>query len=248
MVEAPQLRNAARRSAGPALRGSAAAMLFVAATLAGCDTVPWEPGPVPMRDHAESLDPIQLGAWVDELATSRDFREPSGVGLDLDLRGDLLFVRGVVDEDSLEQLHDVLSNELQVGTLVLTMVPGSVDDHTNLALGRMLRRAGIATYLPARGMVASGGTDLFLSGVRRIVERGARVGVHSWSTGGLGDPSAASLPRDHPEHAKYLNYYRDVGIPDAFYWFTLEAAPPEDVHWMTVEEMARYRIHTDLVR
>ena len=98
-----------------------------------------------MRDPAASLDPLQLGAWVDEHATSRDFREPFGGGLDLDLRGDVLFVRGVVDEDSHEQVYDVLSNELHVGTLVFTMVPGSADDDTNLALGRMLRRAGIAT-------------------------------------------------------------------------------------------------------
>ena len=251
MVESPQLRNAARRGAGPALRG-AAAMVFVAAMLAGCggngDIASWEPGPVPMREHAASLDPLQLGAWVDEHATSRDFREPFAEGLDLELRGDVLFVRGVVDEGSHEQVYDVLRDELRVGTLVFTMVPGSVDDDTNLALGRMLRRAGIATYLPARGTVASGGTDLFLSGVRRIVERGARVGVHSWSTGDLRDPSAVSLPRDHPEHAKYLDYYRDMGIPEAFYWFTLEAAPPDAVHWMSEEEMARYRIYTDLVR
>ena len=126
-----------------------------------------------------------------------------------------------------------------IGTLVFTIVPGSADDDTNLALGRKLRGAGIATYLPARGTVASGGTDLFLSGVRRIVERGARVGVHSWSTDNSSVPSAVSLPRDHPEHEKHLNYYRDMGIPEDFYWFTLRAAPPDGMHWMTEEEMAR---------
>ena len=211
--------------------------------------MPWEPpGPLPVRgDHAQSIDPQQLGEWVEEHATDPDFDEPFDDGLELDLRGDVLFVRGVVDGGSGEQVYDVLSNELRVGTLVFTMVPGSADDDTNLALGRMLRQAGVATYLPAEGMVASGGTDLFLSGVRRIVERGALVGVHSWSADDARVPSAVSLPRDHPEHAKYLDYYRDMGIPEDFYWFTLQAAPPEDMHWMTEEEMARYKIYTDLV-
>lgn len=229
-----------------------AAALFAAAMLTGCggngDVAfsQWEP--VPARAPSETLDPLQLGAWVDEHHTDRDFLDPFDEGLDLDPRGNLLFVRGVVDGDSYEQMYDVLTDELHIGTLVFTMVPGSADDYTNLALGRLLREAGIATYLPARGTVASGGTDLFLSGVRRIVERGARVGVHSWSADDLTVRSAVSLPRDHPDHAKYLDYYRDMGIPAEFYWFTLEAAPPDGMHWMTEEEMARYRIYTDLIR
>ena len=141
-----------------------------------------------------------------------------------------------------------LTNGLGIGTLVFTMVPGSVDDETNLALGRMLRQARVVTYLPVRGTLASGGTDLFLAGVRRIVERGSRVGVHSWSTDEAFALSVLSLPRDHPEHSKNLDYYRDMGIPEDFNWFTIQAAPPGDVHWMTEEEMARYSVFTDLNR
>ena len=224
------------------------AILFVAALLAGCGGNGAAAPQLPIRAPVESLDPHQLGDWVRANVTAGDFREPFAIGLELDARGDALFLRGVVDEDSYEQVYDVLNNELRIGTLVFTMVPGSVDDDTNLALGRMLRQAGIVTYLPSQGTVASGGTDLFLSGVRRIVERGARVGVHSWSTDDLFGPSAVSLPRDHPEHAKYLDYYRDMGIPEAFYWFTLRAAPPDDVHWMTEAEMETYRVYTDLIR
>lgn len=101
------------------------------------------------------------------------------------------------------------------------------------------------TYLPAQGEIASGGTDLFLAGVRRIVERGARIGVHSWSIDGA--DTGDTLARDHPEHEVYLSYYRDVGIAEDFYWYTLQAAPPEDIHWMTEEEMALYVIYTDLL-
>ena len=36
-----------------------------------------------------------------------------------------------------------------------------------------------------------------------------------------------------------------MDIPEDFYWFTLEAAPAEGMHWMTEAEMARYRVHTD---
>ena len=235
------------RTAGLLAASLCAAALFVAAMIAGCVATWEEPAPIPARDHAGSLDPLRLREQVAKQAEDQDFYESFRWGLHLDSRGDMLFVRGVVDGGSHEKVYDVLNNELRVGTLVFTMVPGSVDDDTNLALGRMLRRAGVATYLPARGEVASGGTDLFLAGTRRIVERGARIGVHSWSAGFFFGPSAVDLPRDHPEHAKYLDYYRDIGIPEAFYWFTLEAAPPDDIHWMTEEEMQKYRIFTDLI-
>jgi hypothetical protein len=34
-----------------------------------------------------------------------------------------------------------------------------------------------------------------------------------------------------------LNYYKVVGIPQAFYWCTLEAAPASDIHIMTEDEI-----------
>ena len=227
-----------------------AAMLFVAALLPGCggNGAGAPAAQLPGRPPVQALDPLRLGEWVAANVAAGDFREPFATGLELNPKGGALFLRGVVDQQSYDQVYDVLNNNLRIGALVFTMVPGSVDDETNLALGRLLRQAGIVTYLPSRGTVASGGTDLFLSGVRRIVERGARVGVHSWTTGGPFEPSAVSLPMDHPEHAKYLDYYRDMGIPEDFYWFTLRAAPPDGVHWMTEEEMETYRVYTDLIR
>lgn len=202
---------------------------------------PTAPSPVPRTGH--DLEPEQLARAVAERLAPGDFIEPAGEGLTLDVRGDLLFVKGVVDRRSHRETSAVLDASPGVRTAVLTMAPGSVDDETNFALGRMLRAAGITTYLPARGLVASGGTDLFLAGVRRIVERGARVGVHSWASESV---DGNDIPRDDANHRIYLEYYRDIGIAEAFYWFTLEAAPPEDVHWMTEAEMARYAVYTVL--
>ena len=107
--------------------------------------------------------------------------------------------------------------------------------------GRAVRRAGMTTYLPSRGLAASGGTDLLLAGARRIVECGAQVGVHSWASGPV---NGNDLPRDDPRHRFYLDYYRDINVPDAFYWFTLQAAAPDSVHWMTEDEMALYGVRT----
>lgn len=199
--------------------------------------------PLPTRD-AGQISATELAEAVAANLTDADLVEPEDEGLLLDLRGGLLFVRGVVDGGSRDQVYDALKDAPNVRVVVLTNVPGSADDEGNLELGRMLRGAGMTTYLPAQALVASGGTDLFLSGVQRIVERGATVGVHSWadSDGTFG----GELPRDNRAHQTYLEYYREMGIPEDFYWFTLQAAPPEGMHWMTEAELKDYAIYTEL--
>lgn len=217
----------------------AALVLPLAAALIACGAA----DPLPTRD-AGQISATELAEAVAANLMDADLVEPEDEGLLLDLRGGLLFVRGVVDSGSRDQVYDALRDAPNVRVVVLTSVPGSADDEGNLELGRMLRGAGMITYLPAQALVASGGTDLFLSGAQRIVERGAMVGVHSWadSDGTFG----GELPRDDRAHQTYLEYYREMGIPEDFYWFTLQAAPPEGMHWMTEAELDDYAIYTEL--
>jgi len=92
-------------------------------------------------------------------------------------------------------------------------------------------------------VVGCDGTDFFLAGARRVAAEGARIGVHSWSTGeGM---EATEFPMDSTEHDRYLEYYREMGIPEDFYWFTIQAAPADDMHYMTAEEIALYNILTE---
>ena len=227
----PVARAAAWRSAL-----AMAAIMLAAACDGGSPTAP----DLAART-GQDLPPDELAALVAEHLVSSDFAELDDDRLLMEVRGDLLFARGVVNGNSLREAIELLNGSPGVRTLVLTWVPGSVDDEVNLALGRTLSDAGMTTYLPSEGMVASGGTDLLVAGARRIVECGALVGVHSWASGSV---NGNDIPRDDPRHSLYLDYYRYIGIAEAFYWFTLEAAPPESVHWMTEDEMERYAVHT----
>ena len=209
--------------------------------VAGCgDTSPTAPPELAARTGRD-LPPDQLAQVVAEHLVSADFAAPAGERLVMEVRGDLLFAKGVVTGNSQREAVALLNGSPGVRTLVLTWVPGSLDDETNLALGRAVRRAGMTTYLPGRGMAASGGTDLLLAGARRFVECGAQVGVHSWASGPV---NGNDLPRDDPRHRFYLDYYRDINVPDAFYWFTLQAAAPDSIHWMTEDELALYGVRT----
>ncbi len=150
-----------------------------------------------------------------------------------------LIMEGVIDTDTPKRLAEVLERHPHITTIVLLDVEGSVDDNASLVAGRLIRERGLATHIPAAGVVASGGTDFFLAGAKRTVEAGAKIGVHAW--GADGDPNPAEgLAEGHPNHRSHWDYYRDMNVPEAFYWFTLKAAPTESMHWMTRAEMEEF--------
>ncbi len=156
-----------------------------------------------------------------------------------EVEGNQAVAYGTIDSSTPSRVMQLLINHPEVETIVLQEVPGSVDDESNMRAGRLIRHHGLSTHVPADGEIASGGVDLFLAGAHRSIEPGARLGVHSW--GGVGEAGDA-LDRSDEAHDLYLEYGRDMGIPDAFYWFTIEAAPPDDIHWMTSEEIDRYQL------
>ena len=55
---------------------------------------------------------------------------------------------------------------------------------------------------------------------------------------------ANDFPPDHPWHLNFIQDLKDSGIPDAedFYWFTVNAASLNDIHFMTAEEIAQYQL------
>jgi len=163
--------------------------------------------------------------------------------LDLKLQDRTLVMNGVIDSDAPALMRAALDANPNIDTLVLQNVPGSIDDERNLEMAALVRARGLTTIVPANGMVASGGTDLFLAGVRRVAEPGACLGVHSWAAGGLfGYTAGRDVPRDDPQHQIYLEYYDQMGIDRAFYWFTLEQASVEEIYWMSPDEVNRFEM------
>lgn len=154
-----------------------------------------------------------------------------------DVQGERAVMTGVIGSTTPALVTALLADAPQVRVIVMPDVPGSEDDESNLQAARQIRAAGLATCVPSTGSIASGGVDFFLAGTRRSAADGARLGVHSWGGPGF---DGVDLPRDDPEHRRYLDYYAEMGIDAEFYWFTLMAAPADDIHWMTRAEIERY--------
>jgi hypothetical protein len=119
--------------------------------------------------------------------------------------------------------------------------PGTGDDEANLSLARMVRKAGISTYVPNGGSVRSGGVELFLAGAQRKADAGAEFAVHSWrDEDGL---EAEDFAADDPVHLAYIAYYREMGMSDAkahaFYNMT-NSTPNDDALYLGPKDIAAY--------
>ena len=159
----------------------------------------------------------------------------------MEVRGAQLFVAGEITSRTPANFETVLAANPQIKTIVLTRMSGALDDAAVIRMGYLLRGKGLDTALTPESEIYSGAVDLFLAGNRRRVAQGAVIGVHAWADGfGEGTDYAP----DAPEHRANAQYTADMLGSDAFYWFTLRAAPSDGIHVMTREEIARFGLAT----
>ncbi|OCQ23118.1 hypothetical protein A7985_03985 [Pseudoalteromonas luteoviolacea] len=155
-------------------------------------------------------------------------------------------MNGVIGPNIVETVSQLLKDQPQVKTIVLNQVPGSEDDVSNLMAAKMIHDAGLSTELLAHSDIASGGVDFFVAGVSRKIASGAKLGVHAWgyedANGHL--RSANDLPRDHQEHRRYIEFYEYVKqhSPKDFYFYTIDAASFDNIHYMTEDELIQWNI------
>lgn len=162
-------------------------------------------------------------------------------GATFDVRGEQLLMQGEITSRTPATFEHLIADNPQIATLVLGYMPGSLDDEAVVRMGYRVRALGLNTHLNADSKIYSGAVDLFLAGRSRSMQRGAVIGVHSWADG-FGE--GAKYPRDSPEHRSNAAYTADMLGSDAFYWFTLQAAPSDGIHEMTVAEISRFGLLT----
>lgn len=145
---------------------------------------------------------------------------------------------GSTDSATPRQFDAMLRDFPQLAMLELVEAPGTSNDIANLAVGRRIRAAGIATHVPRGGSVRSGAVELFLAGAIRTVDDGAQFAVHSWLDNHGREPD--DFATDHPAHRLYLDYYIEMGMSEArardFYAMT-NSVPHATALWLASDDM-----------
>lgn len=174
--------------------------------------------------------------------TFMDMTKPVEHDLKFHVQGDATYVTGTTDSRSHNLIKNFTRDNPDVNTLILQAMPGTQDMNTNRRVVRDLRAAGLATHVPADGRIASGAVDWFIAGNPRTIDCGAMIGVHSWGskTGERGDKTFYDAQRGTQRH-----FLKRMDVDPDFYEFTRGAAGPDDIYWLTVEDMLRYRLITE---
>ena len=157
-----------------------------------------------------------------------------------------VIMNGVIGSNTPQHWDNYIAAFPNTNNMVMKDCPGSSNDTANLNVSRKMRNHGIDIHLPADASIASGAVDMFLAGTKRTREAGSVIGVHSWSDG---SNEATSYPVGHVNHQPYIDYYIEMGFlqadAEAFYYFTINAASAEDIHWMANAEIEQYMLLTD---
>lgn len=186
---------------------------------------------------------LAIGAVV---AISRAMQPDLGL-LEFKVKDNRAYGYGYTDDRSVGIVKKLVKENPQIDTLVLKRMSGTRDSTRNILIARDIRKNHLNTHLEKNSMIASGAVDLFLAGKRRTMECGALIGVHSWSITGRMDhirisPKDMGYDRSQKYHEDFLS---DMGIDPAFYAFTRAAAEPEDIHYLSVEEINRFGLTSE---
>jgi hypothetical protein len=166
----------------------------------------------------------------------------------LEIKGDEAYLSGDLGTISYIQIKNLIKNHPEVKTIVMTKISGSLNDAVNMHTGRILREHGFTTKVLSTSDIASGGVDLFCAGKKRIVEKGAKIGIHSWCC--VNDVTARKIPKDHPAHRYQIEYFTmalGADLGPAFYFHTLKSAKFNGIHYMSDKEIKKWNIATDFI-
>lgn len=157
----------------------------------------------------------------------------------------LLEMNGTIGSNSLTHFNTIETSNPNIKQINIVNCDGSVDDEINLKLSKKVHDKKINIHLNDNGLIASGGTDFFIAGIKRTKGKNTKIGVHSWATD---NSTATDFPVGHVNHLPYTNYYVSVGMSQQqsqdFYYFTINAAPANSMHWMTDSEIVKYGLLT----
>jgi hypothetical protein len=176
------------------------------------------------------------------ISCEKTFIVLSGDKPNIELKNDKAYVNGILGKTFYKILVKFTDENPKVKDFVLENVPGSANDEWNVKSCLLIHKNGINTELLSTSEIASGGVDLFISGNSRVIADGAKIGVHSWREG---KKEGIDFPRDSEKHDLFIDFFSTIEMDTAFYWYTLVAAPANDIHWMSASEIEKYQLEKE---
>lgn len=157
--------------------------------------------------------------------------------------GDTLLLTGAVAPDDAKRFAEFLNNAKSLPRKVeIASHGGSVSDA--LAIGRMVREAGLSTFVGDGSVCLSACPYMLAGGVERQVSRSARVGVHQHYFGeSTMLPAFLAVEDVQRGQGLVMAFLAEMGIDPLLMQHAL-TTPPDEVYILLPEEMDRYGLRT----
>lgn len=166
--------------------------------------------------------------------------------------GGVLQLTGTIDQGSAERVATELAARGEYVTRVALNSPGGVVEEA-MGIGRLLLAQGLRTSVAAGAICASSCPLILAGGKEREASRAAAIGVHQVYALARADqvPTGAqgagrAMSEAQRTTAAITRYLQETGVDPAIWVHALET-PPEQLYFLTPEELERYRLATVLV-
>lgn len=153
-------------------------------------------------------------------------------------------LEGMIAPGDAERIIGQLSEGEAPERLVLNSSGGSVQDA--LALGRHLRRAGVAIDMGAEDVCLSACPYLLAGGTERVVDAEARVGLHQHYFGESTIlPAFVAVESIQRGQGEVMIYLDEMGVDPLMMQHAL-GTPPDEIYLLVAEELTRYGLATEV--
>ncbi len=165
--------------------------------------------------------------------------------------GGVLALTGTVDVGAAQRFSDELMVRGEyVRTIALDSPGGSVSDA--LAIGALIREKGFSTSVAPGALCASSCPLIFAGGTERFASRDSAVGVHQIYAAQASLPlsttirdSSLAMADAQRTTALISRHLAAMGV-DAALWLHALETPPEDLYFLSPEEMTSFQLATTI--
>lgn len=197
--------------------------------------------PVAPGDQTRRFQPREMPARPFESVDTGPM--PRRILLEQD--GTVLTLTGEISPGDGGRFADYVEGAEPFDTLVLMSPGGSVSDA--LAIGRMVREAGVVTRMPAGHFCLSACPYILASGVTRSVHEDAQVGVHQHYFGeSTVLPAYLAVEDIQRGQAEVMAYLDEMGVDPLVMRHAMET-PPDEIYILLPEELERYALATEVL-
>lgn len=185
-------------------------------------------------------EPIDIIDPIEEM----EQQETTFGAFEADPNSNQIILEGIITESTANDLSDLILQFPNTNLVIMRDVDGATSSEAAFAAGLVVRDAQLDVHVSDNSTITREAIDFMLGGINRSKGENSQFGVGAWRND-QGE-IATDFPFGHEAHLPWINYYQQVGfqfqLATDFYNFSIFAAGPDDVLYLTDDQINTFNI------